>query len=594
MVIEELVQCAADLQKAGKTPVAIRLYQDWLKAPAPGLSHVARFNLAVLLSDSGLPAEAEHQLRQAIEAYPNFSQAYFNLGLAVERQGRKDEALGHWLKVVTMADLANKEQRGVAIGALNQIGRLQEQLKNYPQAENALKQSLLLDPKQPDALQHWIHLRQKQCKWPIYEPFGEITEYDMLMASSPLAMLALSDDPMRQLLAAHSFVSRKFNYPVAKDRPGPYAHERIRLGYVSGDLCTHAVGLLLPDFLAAHDKTRFELYAYDFSPEDSSSTRERLKASFDHFIDIRNMRDADVANLIRTHEIDVLLDMHGLSSGARPEIFASRPAPLQITWLGYIGTTTFPWIDYVVADEHSLPGALTPFYSEKVIRLPGSFLPGRASTGMALQATPLALAPTLSVPSGASLVATPATAPSTPVIGCLNNIYKVKPEMLTTWGQIVLAHPTVELLLLDDNATATENIRGWLLNMGVPAHRIRFYTRGPYAQYRETMRSLTVYLDTYPYNAGSTARDVMDSGVPMVTLSGKTFVSRMCGSVLKEYGRADLVVESYEAYKARVLALLEEALSPLATAPRLPPVALVHEAHRCRALEQSVLTLLGR
>jgi predicted O-linked N-acetylglucosamine transferase (SPINDLY family) len=279
MVIEELVQCAADLQKAGKTPVAIRLYQDWLKAPAPGLSHVARFNLAVLLSDSGLPAEAEHQLRQAIEAYPTFSQAYFNLGLAVERQGRKDEALGHWLKVVGMADLTNPEQRGVAIGALNQIGRLQEQLKNYPQAENALKQSLLLDPKQPDALQHWIHLRQKQCKWPVYEPFGEVSEYDMLMASSPLAMLALSDDPLRQLLAAHSFVSRKFNYPMAKDRPGPYRHEKIRLGYVSGDLCTHAVGLLLPDFLEAHDKTRFELYAYDFSPEDGSSTRAPVKGS---------------------------------------------------------------------------------------------------------------------------------------------------------------------------------------------------------------------------------------------------------------------------------------------------------------------------
>jgi predicted O-linked N-acetylglucosamine transferase (SPINDLY family) len=539
MVLEELVQCAGELQRAGKVPVAIRLYEDWLKAPAPGLSHVARFNLAVLLSDSGLPAEAEHQLRQAIESYPKFCQAYFNLGLAVERQCRQDEALGYWIKVTTLADLTQPDQKEVAIGALNQIGRLQEQLKNYPQAENALKQSLLLKPKQPDALQHWIHLRQKQCKWPVYEPFGEVSEYDMLMATSPLAMLALTDDPLRQLLSAHSFVSRKFNFPVAKDRPGPYKHNKIRLGYVSGDLCTHAVGLLLPDFLEAHDKKKFELYAYDFSPEDGSTTRSRLKAVFDHFTDIRNMPDAEVAKRIRAHEIDILIDLHGLSSGARPEIFTQRPAPIQMTWLGYIGTTTFPWIDYVIADEHSIPQELESLFSEKVIRLQGSFLPGRP-------------APTNPVQSSTKV------GPSDQaVIGCLNNIYKIKPDMLRVWGKILLEHPNVELLLLDDNATATENIKAFLLNMGVPEDRIRFYKRGPYAEYKQVMKSLTVYLDTYPYNAGSTARDVIDAGVPMVTLSGRTFVSRMCGGVLKSFGMAECVTTSYSQYKSKVIDYLK-------------------------------------
>jgi predicted O-linked N-acetylglucosamine transferase (SPINDLY family) len=302
----------------------------------------------------------------------------------------------------------------------------------------------------------------------------------------------------------------------------------------------------------------------------------RLKAAFDHFIDIRNMRDADVAKLIRQHEIDVVLDMHGLSSGARPEIFASRPAPLQMTWLGYIGTTTFPWIDYVVADEHSLPATLAPFYSEKVIRLPGSFLPGRPSNTAATNAQPINV-----------LDPAQAASPQPPVIGCLNNIYKIKPDMLTTWGEIILSHPTAVLTLLDDNAAATENIRNWILAMGVPQERLRFYKRGPYAEYRNVMRAFSVYLDTYPYNAGSTARDVLDSGVPMVTLSGNTFVSRMCGSVLKEYGRADLVVGSYAAYKAKVLELLAQgpATTTASTAFGLP----VSEATRCRALEQALL-----
>jgi predicted O-linked N-acetylglucosamine transferase (SPINDLY family) len=577
MVLEELVQCAGELQRSGRVPMAIRLYEDWLRAPAPGLSHVARFNLAVLLSDSGLPAEAEHQLRQAIESYPKFCQAYFNLGLAVERQGRQDEALGYWIKVTALADLTQPDQKEVAIGALNQIGRLQEQLKNYPQAENALKQSLLLKSKQPDALQHWIHLRQKQCKWPVYEPFGEVSEYDMLMATSPLAMLALTDDPLRQLLSAHSFVSRKFNFPVAKDRPGPYTHDKIRLGYVSGDLCTHAVGLLLPDFLEAHDKTKFELYAYDFSPEDGSSTRSRLKAVFDHFTDIKSMPDAEVAKRIRAHEIDILIDLHGLSSGARPEIFTQRPAPIQMTWLGYIGTTTFPWIDYVIADEHSIPQELEPFFSEKVIRLQGSFLPGRP-------------APTNMDKPSAKL-----SPGSTATIGCLNNIYKIKPDMLRVWGEILLEHPNVELLLLDDNATATENIKAFLLNMEVPEDRIRFYKRGPYAEYKQVMKSLTVYLDTYPYNAGSTARDVIDAGVPMVTLSGRTFVSRMCGSVLKDYGYGHLVTGDYATYKSKVVDLIstakEDESSLKSPAENQKKVT---EFIRVKALETRLLGLCGR
>lgn len=578
MVLEELVQCAGDLQKAGKVPMAIRLYEDWLRKPAPGLSHIARFNLAVLLSDSGIPEEAERQLRQAIDAHPKFCQAYFNLGLAVERQGRQDEALGHWLKVTTLADLTQPDQKEVAIGALNQIGRLQEQLKNYPQAENALRQSLLLNPKQPDALQHWIHLRQKQCKWPVYEAFGQVSEYDMLMATSPLAMLALTDDPLRQLLSAHSFVSRKFNFPVAKDRPGPYKHDKIRLGYVSGDLCTHAVGLLLPDFLEAHNKEQFELYAYDFSPEDGSSTRSRLKAVFNHLTDIKGMADAEVAKLIRAHEIDVLIDLHGLSSGARPEIFTRRPAPIQMTWLGYIGTTTFPWIDYVIADEHSIPKSLEPFFSEKVIHLKGSFLPGRPKPAVEQEQ-----------------LGNDRQDGDAPVIGCLNNIYKIKPDMLRVWGEILLEHPQVELLLLDDNATATENIRSFLLAMGVPQERIRFYKRGPYAEYKKVMKSLTVYLDTYPYNAGSTARDVIDAGVPMVTLSGNTFVSRMCGSVLKDYGCGSWVTDSYTGYKERVVQLMQgnKALQPT-PAVFAPAQTTVTELQRVADLEQSLLKVCGR
>lgn len=543
MELSELIEAAGTIQAQQGPSATIELYESWLAQQAEHpTSHVARFNLAVLLSDQGRPQEAEAHLRLAIERFPNFLQAYFNLGLAVERQGRKDEALTHWLKLASMADLTQDDQKELAISALNQIGRLQEVLKNYPQAEAALKQSLLLNPKQPDALQHWIHLRQKQCKWPVYEEFGEVREYDMLMATSPLAMLALTDDPVKQLLAATTFNQRKFNFPEAK-RPKPWTgHDKIRLGYVSGDLCTHAVGLLLPDFLEQHDKTRFELYAYDFSPEDGSETRRRIRAAFDHFIDIRNLTDEDVVQKVRADEIDVLIDMHGLSSGARPKIFAMRPAYLQLTWLGYIGTTAFPWIDYVVADNFLLSSKQLPDFSERLLNLPHCFLPSSVST--------LAHRPDRPVPSDPARRF---------VFACFNNIYKIKPDLLNAWCS-VLNNTEIdsELWLLDDNPEATRQVHAYLVPRLADIGRVKFVPRTSYKDYQDRLRQVDLYLDSYPYNGGSTIRDVVSQGVPFVTFSGNTMVSRMGGSLLSEIGLQELIVNDYRSYVDRCLMFVKD------------------------------------
>jgi predicted O-linked N-acetylglucosamine transferase (SPINDLY family) len=250
------------------------------------------------------------------------------------------------------------------------------------------------------------------------------------------------------------------------------------------------------------------------------------------------MRDADVARLIRQHEIDVVLDMHGLSSGARPEIFASRPAPLQMTWLGYIGTTTFPWIDYVVADEHSLPTTLAPFYSEKVIRLPGSFLPPSSALNPFLASTDVRVG-------------------SPVVLSCFNNIYKIKPPMLDAWADILnQTRGQTQLWLLDDNPAATENVRAYMEARLADKSQLVFWPRAAYADYSRRLAETDIYLDTYPYNAGSTARDVLRAGLPMVSMVGNTFVSRMGLSVLAEAGMPGLAVNTYKDYTDRVVALV--------------------------------------
>jgi predicted O-linked N-acetylglucosamine transferase (SPINDLY family) len=545
MELSELIEQAGLIQAQQGPAASIDVYQSWLAQHSEHpTAHVARFNLAVLLSDAGRPAEAEAHLRAAIERFPSFLQAYFNLGLAVERQGRKDEALTHWLKLAGMADLSQEDQKELAISALNQIGRLQEVLKNYPQAEAALKQSLLLNPKQPDALQHWIHLRQKQCKWPVYEEFGEVREYDMLMATSPLAMLALTDDPVKQLLAATNFVNRKFNYPEAKRPPPWQGHEKIRLGYVSGDLCTHAVGLLLPDFLEAHDKSKFELYAYDFSPEDGSETRARLKAVFDHFVDIKTMSDEEVAAKVRSHEIDVLIDMHGLSSGARPKIFALRPAHLQLTWLGYIGTTAFPWIDYVVADETLITKTGVDTLSERILSIGDSLLPHGDLAHYKK--------------SGNIKSNFTSAPPSTIVLACFNNIYKVTEEIVTVWAKILMrSRRRAKLILLADNEEAKMALSQKLGYFPGVSEMVEFVPRVSYQEHKARLAETDLILDTFPYNGGSTARDVLSCGVPFVTLAGKTLVSNMGAGILKECGLNDLVADSYSQYERIALKFIE-------------------------------------
>ena len=582
MDLSELVRFAGELQSTQRQKSAIQLYEDWLKTPQP-LAHVARFNLAVLLTDAGRAAEAEQHLRKAIEEAPRFCQAYFNLGMAVERQGQTDEALVHWLKITSIANRQNPDELALVVAALNQIGRLQEQLKNYPQAENALFQSLSLDPKQPDALQHWIHLRQKQCKWPVYQEFGQVRQYDMLTATSPLAMLALTDDPLRQLISSQSFVARKFNFSVAKQGPKPYGHKKIRLGYVSGDLCTHAVGLLLPDFLEHHDHEAFELYAFDYSVEDGTTTRERIKKAFDHFIDIRSMSDAQVAAKVRELEIDVLIDMHGLSSGCRPEIFTSRPAVLQVTWLGFIGPTAFPWLDYVVADDYVIPPSLQPLFSERLLSLPYSFLP------MSVQHINGELLKADYDPN--------ARAPGPIRLASFNNIYKIKPDLLKAWSAILDLTPgETELWLLDDNAEATEQVVAFFKSIRADMSRITFLPRVSYKEHHERLKKVDLFLDTYPYNGGSTARDVVAQGIPFVSLSGPTMVSRMGGSLLKEVGLEELITTDYGSYTAQAVQFVRDAGLRASCRRRL--VSYLAEAQRFNVLkvkvfEQKLQTLLG-
>jgi predicted O-linked N-acetylglucosamine transferase (SPINDLY family) len=394
-----------------------------------------------------------------------------------------------------------------------------------------------------------------------------MTANQMLAATSPLAMLALSDDPATQWLTAHLFVSRKYatqtdlgcRFPAKMHSEPAFESETdtrgrlVRIGYLSGDLCTHAVGLLMADLLEAHDRSRVHVTAFDFSPEDGTAHRARLKRACDEMVSIRTMTDHEAASAIRDRGIDVLIDLHGLSSGARPGILALRPAPHIGGYLGFIGTTALPYVDFVVTDRWTLSESVTPFVTERPVYVDGSMIPlSHDPVG-----EPRFTREDVGLPSDAV------------VLACFNNIYKITPEQLASWLRILQRADRAVLWLLDDNQWATAALRGHVTAAGLDPKRLIFSARSTHAEYREKLTLADIYLDTYPYNAGSTARDVLDAGVPIVTLSGRTPVSRMAGGLLHAAGLDELIATSWDTYEALVVQLAEDSMGREALKTRM-------------------------
>ena len=532
--LEQLFQKCEALTSQGEVANALKLYNAYVGHVAAEHKHMAFFNLGSLQQSQGDSVGAEASYRASIAIDPSLAQSTINLGLLLEKTGCKAEALIEWAKISDPAPGTAAFPNDMQTMALNHMGRVLEDHKQYDLAEKTLARSLAIDTKQTGVLQHWVHIRQKSCTWPVYADLPGISRNDMLMATSPLAMLALTDDPVQQLLTAHAFVGRTYGFKeefLSKGRV--YQHDKLRIGYVSGDLCTHAVGLLLPALLEQHDHSKFEIYGYDFSPEDGTAVRTRLKACFDHLRPIHTLSDRQVAEQVLADEIDVLIDLHGLSAGARPGIFALHPAPKQGTYLGFIGTTGMPWFDFVIADKYVLPEELTPYFTEKPLYVDGSFIP------LTCDETPVreTSRAEFGLPQDAFVMA------------AFGNVYKITPEMFATWMDILQEIPRAMLWLIDDNPTTTANLKAHATKAGADVERIIFTPRASHEEYRAKLKLADVFLDTFPYNCGSTTNDVINAGVPLVTMSGRTMVSRMGQSVMSMFNGANNVALTFEQYK---------------------------------------------
>ena len=521
----------------------ITLYETWLEFSDSPVKYAAYFNLAVILDQQQQAEKAEKAYLEAITINPDFIQGHFNLGATLERQNRIEDALNHWRGIVDKYDykaLSIDDQK-IYILALNSLGRVLEIERQFQESEQFLTQSLLLNPEQPKVISHWVHLRQKQCEWPVYKPLIGVSKTAMIAGTSALAMLSASGDPQTQLENSENFVKEKvaLHLPSLVDNQPPYRHEKLRIGYLSSDFRTHAVSLLTVELYELHNRDKFEIYGFCFTPADDSALRSRVIKGMDHFITIGHLSDEEAARCIHSYEIDLLVDLQGLTSGVRPNILAHRPAPIQITYLGFPGTTALPNIDYVVADRFLIPPELAHFYSETPLYMPHVFQVSDRKR------------PVGAKPSRASC-----ELPEDAFVFCsFNNNYKITEEMFSCWMRILKRVDGSVLWLLADNQWAHDNMQKTAIAQGVDSARIIFASRVTPADYLARYQIADIFLDCTPFNGGTTANDALFMGLPILTLTGKTFASRMAGSLLHSLGLDELITYSFEEYEEKAVSL---------------------------------------
>ena len=579
-----LIDCASRLEAEKLAPLAAVLYQTWLKHNQSPYAHAIYFNLgAVLSSQENCSGAAEEAYREAIRLSPSFLQPRLNLGLLLERAGQVDLAIAEWRWIEQNVSLAQSENKPMVLMAINHLGRVLEGRKRLYEALYYLTKSLTIDPSQRDVLHHWIYLRQKQCEWPIYAKLPRVSRAFMEESTSALAMLSISDDPAAQLAAARRYVRTKVlsDVPVLA-KPKGYGHAKIRIGYCSSDFSLHPVSMLTVELLELHDREHFEVYGYCWSPEDGSGLRRRVIAAMDHFARIDQMSDEEAAQKIRSDEIDILIDLQGQTAGARADLLAYRPAPIQITYLGLPATTGLPSIDYVIADRFLIPEETAPFYSEKPLYMPDVYQvsdrqravgpkPTRESCGL----------------------------PAEGFVFCsFNNNYKFTPEVFDIWMSILQRVQGSVLWLLADNQWAADNLCCEAEARGIDPSRLIFASRVSPEDYLARYQVADLFLDSFPFNAGTTANDALWMGLPILTCSGRSFASRMAGALLTAANLNELITFNLQDYEERAVCLANDSDACQRLRDRLKDVrengVLFDTPRFVRNLESSLKQILAR
>jgi predicted O-linked N-acetylglucosamine transferase (SPINDLY family) len=504
--------------------------------------------LALRLLGDGLVAQ--HRYEEAAAAYERLEAAGVREPDAMLQHGAMLQALRRPLQAIgVLMRAAAVDPRTAMLHAL--MATAFRDMAMQVEAVECLKTVLALDPGNLQVLSHLSYEKRHLCDWDgLDRDLAEIT--GLLESAVPgtarvagaFSLLSLPLDPALQLAAARgeslaaAIGARELPAVNAAARAGA----KPRLAMLSYDFREHPVSQLVVEVLELVDRTRFDLVLYSIGPDDGSALRRRVAAAADAFVDLRGMSDADAALRIRADGIDVLIDLQGQTRGHRMGILARRPAPVQVAFLGYPGSTGAPFIDYLIGDPVVTPLALGSLYSEKLAQMPRTFQPnGRWR------------------PLPQPMTRSAAGLPDDAFVMCaFNHTYKILPEAFDAWCGVMREVPHAVLWLKETNAQLHGHVRRQARERGVAPERVLFAKAAPYAEHFSRLALADLFVDTWPYNAHTTAADALWAGVPVVTVYGNGFASRVAASVLDAAGIGELAFETVEAYRLAITAFALE------------------------------------
>jgi len=527
----------------------------------------AFLNRGIVLQEMNQLQEALLSYEQAANINPNFAKAYSNRGNALQGLGRLDDALLSCNKAIELDGnlveayynqgniLFELNRFGEALQNFNraielrprfaeaffhrgntlvEINQLDEALQSYEKAYE-------IDPNLPYLQGVILHTKMRLCNWQDYE-----TTLQYLLSrisqgykcSVNLSVLAFTDSLEMQLKASQILLNDKYppNFSL-EPIPKPTRKKKIRLGYFSADFREHPVAYLTAELFEMHDRNNFELFAFYFGPQDSSSIHKRIVASFDKFLDVRSHSNKDIAQMSRDIGIDIAIDLTGLTKQNRVEIFSFRAAPVQLSYLGYLGTICADYYDYLIADKVLIPPESLRYYKEKIIYLPSYQVNDRKRSINSKYFTK----EELGIPEHQF------------VFCCFNNTYKITPTTFDSWMRILKAAPNSILFIYSENKWAETNLKLEAEKRGVNSKRLIFALHIERDEYLSRYRVADLFLDTQPYGAGTTASDALWVGLPVLTRLGESFASRIAASLLYAVGLPEMITTTTAQYEAKAI-----------------------------------------
>jgi predicted O-linked N-acetylglucosamine transferase (SPINDLY family) len=494
---------------------------------------------ARILELQGDRAAAISCLRTAVRLRPQRVDALYALAAALHRDGQHQEALRSYEEVLSIDPTMMDARLGRA-EVLETRDRLVEAASEYDTA-------LSMRADDTVAVAGRLSCAVRMCDWPIAErTLAQLRSLPRgIEAISPLLLAALSDD-LNELWRASSTSGQRLakvsSVPDENKRIRPVG-ERIRLAYLSSDFREHATSHLIAELIELHDRRAFEVLCISIGPDDGSALRARVARGCDRFVDAQTWGTRAVADWIRSEQIDIAVDLNGYIERSRPDILASRPAPVQVSYLGFPATMAADHIDYLIADGFVIPEAHRSYYREAVVEMPDCYQVNdrqRPLPDLAIARESLGL---------------PATGF---VFCCFNNSWKITAPIFDAWMRILAETDDAVLWLLDSNPSASDNLRERARASGIPHERVVFAPRVARKEHLARHGAADLFLDTFPYNAHTTASDALWCGVPVLTCAGRSFPSRVAGSLLCAVGLSQLILPSLVEYREAAVALARD------------------------------------